>query len=156
MAKTASSGDLKSGLGRLESTLEVYFVDKAPFQLPAGAKEFIVKYGPWITLILLILTLPALLLAFGLGALVARFAFLGGLQAGVSYGVGMIFSAVILVMEAFAIPGLLKRKLGGWRLMYWAALLGAVENLISFNLGGLIIGTLLSLYIIFQVKSYYK
>lgn len=155
-AKAAGSADVMSSLGGLEEKLKVYLVDKAPFQLPDGVKEFIVKWGPWITLVLLILTLPAILLAFGLGALVAPFAFLGGVQAGVGFGIGMIFSAAILVLEAIAIPGLLKRKLSAWRLMYWAALLGGVEAVISFNLGGLIIGTLLSLYILFQIKSYYK
>lgn len=156
MAKTASANSVKSGLGGLEKTLEVYLVDKAPFQLPDGAKEFMVKYGPWIILVLLVLSLPALLLAFGLGTLVAPFAFLGGLQAGVTYGVGMIFSVVVLVMEALALPGLFGRKMSGWRMMFYATLVGAVQNVITFSLGGLVIGTLLSLYILFQIKSYYK
>ncbi|KKQ23535.1 MAG: hypothetical protein US40_C0013G0020 [Candidatus Roizmanbacteria bacterium GW2011_GWC2_37_13] len=157
MAKSdEKSADLKSMMGRLEDTLTTYLVDKAPFQLPSGAKEAIVKYGPWITLILLILALPALLFAFGLGTFLAPFAFLGGLQAGVSYGFGMVFSAVILVLEALAIPGLFKRKLSAWRLIYYGALLGGVQSVLSFNLGGLVIGTGISLYILFQIKSYYK
>jgi hypothetical protein len=156
MVKTVKDGaDLKSALSQLEDTLKVYLVDKAP-SLPEAAKEVIVKYGPWITLILLVISLPAILFAFGLGAVVAPFAFLGGLQAGVNFGFGMIFSAAILVIEAFAISGLFKRKLGAWRLMLYATLLGGVQALISFNLGGLIIGTGLSLYILFQIKSYYK
>jgi len=157
MAKSDTKGtDFKSIMGKLESTFETYLVNKAPFQLPAGAKEAIVKYGPWITLILLILALPALLFAFGLGTLIAPFAFLGGVKAGVNFGLGMIFSAVILIIEAIAIPGLFKRAVSSWRLMYYAALLGGVQSLISFNLGGLIIGTGISLYILFQIKSYYK
>ncbi|PIQ72655.1 chromate transporter [Candidatus Roizmanbacteria bacterium CG_4_10_14_0_2_um_filter_36_35] len=157
MAKSDTKGtDFKSMMGKLENTLETYLVDKAPFQLPAGAKEVIVKYGPWITLILLILALPAILFTFGLGTLVAPFAFLGGMKAGVNFGIGMIFSAVVLVIEAIAIPGLFKRAVSSWRLMYYAALLGGVESLISFNLRGLIIGTGISLYILFQIKSYYK
>jgi len=40
--------------------------------------------------------------------------------------------------------------------MFYASLLGAVQNAVSFNLGGLVVGTLLSLYILFQIKSYYK
>lgn len=155
MAKATSKTNLGSSLGKFEDTLELYLVDKAP-SLPSGVKEFIVKYGPWITLVMLILALPALLLAFGLGALVAPFAFLGGLQAGVSYGVGMIFSAVILVIQAFAIPGLFARKASAWKLMFYAALLGAVESLITFNLGGLVIGSGITMYILFQIKSYYK
>ena len=154
MAK--STTDAKSALGQLEDTLEVYLVDKAPFQLPANIKELIVKFAPWISLIMLIITLPAILLAFGLGALVAPFAFLGGVQAGVSFGVGMIFGLVMLVLEALAIPGLFGRKKSAWNLLFYASLLGAIQNVLSFNLGGLVIGTLISLYFLFQVKSYYK
>ena len=48
--------------------LDFYLVKKAPFQIPDGAREWIVKFGPWITVVLLILTLPILLFALGLGA----------------------------------------------------------------------------------------
>lgn len=105
---------------------------------------------------MLVVTIPAILLAFGLGALVAPFAFLGGLQAGVSFGFGMIFGVVVLVLEALAIPGLFGRKRSAWNLLFYATLIGAVQNVLSFNLGGLVIGTLVSLYFLFQVKSYYK
>lgn len=156
MAKSDTKGtDFKSSMSSLEETLEVYLVDKAP-KLPENIKEIIVKFAPWISLIVLVVTLPAILLAFGLGALVAPFAFLGGLHAGVSFGVGMLFGAVILVLEALAIPGLFGRKRSAWNLLFYASILGAVQNLISFNLGGLIIGTLVSFYFLFQVNSYYK
>ena len=46
--------------------LDFYLVQKAPFQLPDNAKEWIVKYGPWIAIVLLILALPPLLFALGL------------------------------------------------------------------------------------------
>lgn len=157
MAKSdAKNADFKEMMEKLNDTLETYLVDKAPYQLPSKAKEAIVTYGPWITLILLIMALPAILFAFGIGSIFAPFAFLGGINAGVSYGFGLIFSVVVLVVEAVAIPGLFKRKAGAWRLMYYATLLRGVQNLISFNLGGLIIGTLISLYILFQIKEYYK
>jgi len=155
-AKSVKDGaDWKSGLSQLEDTLKVYLVDKAP-GLPAGVKEFIVKWGPWISLVLLVLALPALLFAFGLGTLVAPFAFLGGVQAGMNFGLGMIFSTIVLVIEAIAIPGLLKRSMGAWKLMFYASLVSAVQALVSFNLGGLVIGTGLSLYVLFQIRSLYK
>ena len=141
MAKTVKdTADLKSAFSKLEDTLDLYLVKKAPFSLPESVKEVIVKYGPWITLVIL----------------VAPFAFLGGVRAGVNFGVGMLFSAAVLVIEALAIPGLFKRKMSAWRLMFYGSLLSAVEALISFNLGGLVIGTGLSLYVLFQIKSYYK
>ena len=60
-----------------ETKLEEIFGKKAP-QLPANAKEAIVKCGPYITLVLLVLSLPVILIGLGLGAIVAPFAALEG------------------------------------------------------------------------------
>lgn len=150
-----NSADLKSALGQLEDTLEVYLVKKAP-ALPENVKEIIVKFAPWLTLIMLIIALPAILFAFGLGAIVAPFAMLGGVHAGISWGLGLVFSAITLVIEVIALPGLFKRSKASWNLLFYATLVTAVDNLISFNLGGLVIGSLISWYFLFQVKEYYK
>ena len=75
---------------------------------------------------------------------------------GIGYLINVIFLAVMIVLEALSISPLFKRSKTGWNLLYYSTLLGAVQNLLSFNLGGLIIGTLLSLYLLFQVKEYYK
>ncbi len=152
----AKNTDLKSALGRLEDTLETYLVDKAPFSIPTEWKEVIVKFAPWIALILMIIVLPAILGVLGLGTILMPFSFLGGLRMGYNYMLSLIFSVVTLVLEAMAIPGLFKRSEKGWKFIYYATLLGAVENVLTFNLGGLVIGSLLSMYILFQVKSYYK
>ncbi|PJE63637.1 chromate transporter [Candidatus Roizmanbacteria bacterium CG10_big_fil_rev_8_21_14_0_10_45_7] len=140
---------------KLDDTLQEYLVKKAP-ALPDSVKEVIVSIGPWVMLVLVVMSLPLLLFVFGLGAVVAPFAFLGGITAGTSFGVTMIVSLAALVLEIIALPGLFKRSMGSWRLLYYSVLITAVGNLISFNLGGLIIGTLLSLYILFQVKKLYK
>jgi len=115
-----------------------------------------VKFGPWITLILMIMAAPIILGALGLGTILMPLGFLGGLGSGLNYSLSMIFTAVILVMELIALPGLFKRLKSAWNIMFYVTLIQAVHSLISFNLGGLIIGTLLSLYILFQIKSYYK
>lgn len=157
MAKSdGKNTDFKKMMAQLEDTLETYLINKAPYQLPENVKEAIVNYGPWINLVLLIMALPAILFAFGLGAIFTPFTFLGGIQAGINFGLTIIFSAFVLVLQGLAMPGLFKRAAFSWRLLYYATLISAVENLISFNLGGLVIGTLLSLYILFQIKSYYK
>ena len=64
--------------------LDFYLVKKAPFQIPDGAKEWIVKFGPWITVVLLILTLPILLFALGIGAI---FMPVGGVGYATGFGV---------------------------------------------------------------------
>lgn len=150
-----ASKDLKSILGSLEDFLELYLVKKAP-ALPDNFREVIVKFAPWISLIFMIIAFPFVLALFGLGAILTPFSFLGGPQAGVNYLAGMVLSVVAFVLDALAIPGLFKRSKAGWNFAFYAALITAVQNLIRFDVGGLVIGTLLSLYFLFQIKGYYK
>lgn len=144
-----------SVLVTLEDKLDELLVDKAP-SLPTYWKETIVRYSPWLTLIAMILLLPLVLPLLGIGALLTPFSYMGGVGTGMNYTFSLLVSVVTLVLEAMAIPGLFKRSRKAWYLLYYATLLGALSSLIDFNIGGLIIGTLLSLYILFQVKSYYK
>lgn len=143
-------------LQQLEDTLDLYLVKKAPFTLPPNVKEAIVKYGPWITLVLLLLSLPAILAIFSLGALLSPMTFLGGPKVGLNYVLNLVIMVVTVVLELVAIPSLLKRLKRGWYLLYYAVLLSAVGDIVSYQIGSLIIGTLISLYILFQVRSYYK
>lgn len=150
-----ASNDLKSSLSQLEDLLEEYLVKKAP-SLPNDVKEFIVKFGPWITLVILIISLPAILFVLGIGAIFSPFAFLGGASTGVSYMLAMIVLAATVILEAVAIPKLLRRERAGWNLVFYASLLGFVSSILKGDIVGTIIGTLISMYILFQVKSYYK
>jgi len=63
-----------------------------------------VKISPWLSLIFLILSLPAILFTLGFGTLLSPFAFLGGIKMGMSFGLGLVFTAITVVMEALAIP----------------------------------------------------
>lgn len=141
-------------MDQLEQKLAELFGKLPP--LPANIKEFIVKVAPWVDLVLLIILLPAILFIFGLGTLLLPFGFLGGLGAGTLGIIAFGLSAVNIVLYAIAIPGLLKRQRRGWVLNYYAALIGAVQDLLSRDLFGLIIGTGISLYILFQIRSYYS
>jgi hypothetical protein len=132
--------------------LDFYLVKKAPFQLPDAAKEFIVKFGPWITLVLLILTLPILLFALGIGAVFVPFA--GAAYAG-GFGVLTLFVLVEIGLMVAALPGLFNRKMAGWRLLFYSQLISIVYNLLAGNIiGGLVIG-LVTLYVLFQVRPLY-
>lgn len=137
------------------TTLETYFLHKAP-ALPKDIKELIVKYGPWLVLIGLIFSIPAVLAVFGLGAVLSPLLLLAGPRLGAGFTVAWIFLAASLVLEAFALPHLFKRAKKGWTLMYYATLLGVIENILMFNIAGLLIGSILSLYILFQIREYYK
>lgn len=154
MTKTTNT-DLTSLLGQLETNLDLYLGQKAP-AIPANIREMIVKFSPWISLIVGLIALPAILAVLGLSAFVMPFSYLGGIRYGLSYTLSMLVLAVATILDFVAIPGLFKRSASAWRLIYYSTLINAVYSLISFNWTSLVIGTLVSLYILFQVKSYYK
>jgi hypothetical protein len=142
---TATSKDL---IG----TLDEYLVQKAPFQIPDGGKEFIVKYGPWISIVLMVLWLPLLLVALGIGAILVPFA--GPAYAG-GFGIATLFLLVQIGLMVMALPGLFARKKSAWTLMFYAQLVGIVFSLLSGSIIGALIGGLIGLYILFQIRVKY-
>lgn len=163
MAKTEATKqtDWKSALVSLEDTLKVYFADKAPFQLPEKAKETIVKIAPYLAIIGVVFGVLGFITLLGAGAFLVPLGTLGGIVTGrpfmgVGYIVNILFLGVMVLLEALSIKGLFARKISAWRLMFYVSLVSLVSNLVNFNLGGLIIGALVSWYFLFQVKSYYK
>ncbi|MPM36104.1 hypothetical protein SDC9_82699 [bioreactor metagenome] len=137
-----------------EEKLNVYFGQKAP-KLPQSVIDFIVKVGPYLMIVGLIFSIPALLFAFGLGALISPIAFLN-VRYGVHFSLTTIFSLITLVLNIMAIQGLFKRLKSAWNLMFYASLIQAVSYLLSFNLGSLIIGMAISWYFLFQIRKEYK
>ncbi len=152
----------------LETKLYEWFVYKAPVQFPAGLTGFIVKYGPWITLVLAIILLPFIFTAIG-GAL-----FVTSLVA--TYGNGVTaqptfmlwVSLIVLIAQVVimfvAIPKLLKRQRSGWLLLFYADLISFAAGIIgSFSYGYFAIGsiiwalisTAIAFYILFQIRHAY-
>ena len=133
--------------------LDYYLVQKAPFQIPPGGREWIVKYGPWITVVLLILMLPPLLFVLGIGTALMPFG-------GIGYATGFTYLTVVLIAEIgltlAALPGLFARKMSGWRLLFYAQIVSLVFSLLSGSIIGGIIGALIGMYILFQVRPLYK
>ncbi len=139
-------------MDQLIATLDEYLVKKAPFQLPDSVKEFLVKFGPWISIVLLLLLLPLLLLALGLGTIFMPF---GGVGYATGFGLAAIFAIVQIVLLVMAIPGLFGRKKSAWMLMLYEQLIGFVGSLVSGSVVGAIIGTLIGLYVLFQLRTKY-
>ncbi|HCR81448.1 MAG: hypothetical protein UY13_C0002G0140 [Candidatus Pacebacteria bacterium GW2011_GWB1_47_8] len=145
-----------ASLGQLEKVLEEYLVKKAP-ALPTNLKELLVKFAPYLAIIGVVLSVPALFTALSAGAWLSRNYYwaMTGATLGWQYYLALALSAVTVALEAFAIPGLFGRKMSAWKLLFYAVLVNTVYSLVYFNLAGLILGTLLSLYLLFQVRSYY-
>jgi len=145
----------KSYCVKLEDFLNLYFGQKAP-GLPANIKEIIVKYGPYISLVLIVLSLPVILIAFGFTGILLPFSYFGGIRSGLSLSIGTLLSLATIVLMVMALPGLFKRRLSAWRLMYYSSLVSALQALLAVNLGNLVIGAVISFYFLFQIKSLYK
>ncbi len=148
-----TSPNVKATLSSLDSFLEEYLVKKVP-GLPKQIKELIVNYGPYLIILSLLFAIPSILALFGLSAMSLPFRSFGRL--GFNYTLSTVVFLATLVLQVLALPGLLKKKASAWRLMYYVAIVNALHSLLLFNLGGLIIGTILSFYVLFQIKSYYK
>ena len=150
-----------SALLDLENFFDTYLHKKIPFQLPLKAKEFIVHYGPWISLILLILAavtiVPLLLLALGLSVVATPYAMMvGGYHASLFGWLNIVIGLAVMVMEGMAIPGLLKRSLAGWHMVYYATLLSTVGSVLTGNIISAVISLAVGMYFLFQIREYYK
>ena len=102
--------------------LDFYLVKQAPFQIPDGGREWIVKFGPWITVVLLILTLPILLFALGLGVIFIPF---GGVGYASGFGMLTLFVIVEVGPDDCRAAGTIRAQDGG---MAAALLLAAREH----------------------------
>ena len=133
--------------------LDYYLVTKAPFQLPDNAKGWLVQYGPWITIVVLVLTLPALMLLLGLGTVLVPFGAVG-------YATGFGFIALGLIIEigltVMALPGLFARKMSGWTLLFYARVVSLVARLLAGAIVSALVVGVISLYVLFQVRTLYK
>lgn len=151
----AKDNTVTSTLNMLETELGKVFSNKKIPALPENVKEVLVKLSPWFATISMLMLLPLILAAFGLSAIALPFSYLGGLHMGFSYTLGLVFSFGMIVLELMAIPGLFKREQKAWRLMFYSTLLSLVQQLLRFDLGGLVIGGAISFYFLFQLKSKY-
>jgi hypothetical protein len=147
-------------MDQLEKYFENLFLKKISWQLPTKAREVIVKIAPWVTLIVLIVSIPAVLVIFGIGSVATGLAAYSGVFWGGRYYLSLIVLIIELVLMAMSISGLIKRELRGWKLVYYGELVSVVYAIISaYSLGNLIsslIGAAIGLYVVFQIKSYYR
>jgi hypothetical protein len=152
--KSGSNQDFNYYMGELEKNLQLYLVDKAP-AIPTNIKDVIVKIAPWLVLIGVIFAIPAILALFGLSAVLLPFG-IAGRGLGLNHMLSVILLAIAVILEALSIRGLMNRKVQGWRYAYYAVLINALSNIVAFDIVGAIIGFLISMYVLFQVRSYYK
>ncbi len=150
----------------LEKYGDEYLINKAPFQIPDSVREFLVKFGPYAMIVFMILWLLAYLNLYGTYANLSQYSMMYGYGGMMGTGVGnfwtptivisIIASLVAFVIQIKALPGLLARKKEGWEYMTYASLVWLIPNVLNVQIIGLVIGFVISMYILFQLKYMYK
>ncbi len=133
------------------------YVKKTP-PLPENIKELVVQLAPWLAVISVVFLLPALFTFFGIGTYFGYYGFrgYGVVHWGMRYTIMIVFFIANLVLRGLSISGLFDRSIKGWNYLFYSILLYFVYSIFNFDIVGGIITTLISLYLAFQVKSYYK
>ncbi len=140
---------MESLLQPFENLLTPIFTTKSPVQLPEPWRLAIVKYAPWIMLILA----PLTLLAIGLSGLAYAFDLFSGHFLD---SLAVIINVIAMVLNLLAIKPLMDKKRQGWLLVFAGFSLSLLANLLTFSLFGLAIGFLIGGFFLFQVKYYYQ
>src|SRR5262245_21725713 len=122
--------------------LDFYLVNKAPFQIPDAGREFIVKFGPWLAILLLIFLIPPVLLVLGISTLIVPF---GGVGSAASWGLAVVVLIVQVGLLIAALPGLFARKMSAWQLMFYSQLTGILYWLLIGSIVGALLGGLIGL-----------
>ncbi len=165
-----------SALKSLEKNFDNWFVKQAP-PLPDNAKRALVRYLPWINLVLGILTLYSVYVIWHWAHLANNLinyansisaAYGGPVVASNRLTTGIWLGLIVLTVEALlyiaAFPATRERKKSGWDLMFYALLVNVVYGVVILftaygGLGSLIwtlIGSAIGLYLLFQIRGNYS
>ncbi len=133
--------------------------------LPSGVREFMVSVAPWLALVLGILAILGSVTAFlGMGFLTAAAPYAAmGYGYGSMFWIPLVFGLAEGVLWLLAFQPLRKHSARGWDLLFWVFVLGLVAALLSsglyfstFGLVWAIVVVAIELYLLFQIKPYYK
>ena len=138
----------------LEEKLTEVFGKKMP-KLPENFKKIIVKIIPYLMVVLLILWIPVILALIGIIITATPLVLLSGAK-GFSYLVSIVCGLIMMGLQIKAIPGLFKRQIKAWRLLFYISLINVIATLLKLNIWGLIVETIISWYFLFQIKNHYK
>ncbi len=157
---TSHTNQAKDALGKLEALFEEYLGKKAPV-MPENIKDTLVSFAPYLAILTVVISAPALFaLLGGIGSVVGPFsAFLGAgymMQYSFTFMIGAATLLVSAVFAALAIQGLFKREMKAWRLMYYSSLFSFVASVLQGSVISALVGLIIGMYILFQVKEKYR
>jgi len=75
---------------------------------------------------------------------------------GFTYYVGIVILIGSALLEAMAVPGLFKRSMSAWKLMFYSTLVSFIGTVVQGSVLGGILSLLIGMYLLFQVKEKYR
>ena len=147
-----------SEMGKLESWLAPIFA-KAP-HIPQSARDTLVSFAPWLAIVFGILGLGTL---FSIGAFATLFSpliLLAGGFGGILVFVNILLSLGASVFDILAFKPLQDHKKKGWNFLFYGTVLSALSGILGilFMSSGAegILGTLVGLWLLFEIRPAYK
>ena len=151
----------------LENKLNEALVKNAPFQLPEKARQWIADYAWVFALIGLVFGLLAVLPLLAVLGFASTLTTALGVQHTLALAWVSFFALLAyLVVLGISVPKLKAKQALGWDLMYYSTLAYFVYDVVYalsyfgasavFNLIWSIVGLVVSLYVLFQVRDKFK
>ncbi|MEI6559589.1 MAG: hypothetical protein WCO00_14395 [Rhodospirillaceae bacterium] len=128
---------------------------KAPIQIPGKVRYLMAKFGHWLVMGLMVLVLPGQLIALGMRAAMLPFASMAGTDSSLKLALALAMLLFLIVILIMALPGLQGRKVVGWQLLVLGNGINLVYGLLTGGIVGPILGALIGLYVLFQLRRYY-
>ncbi len=141
--------------GGLMGFLEDMLGSKAPIQIPGKVRFLMAKFSHWLVMGMMILVLPGQLISLGMRAAMLPFASLAGTDSSLKLAFALATLLFLIVILILALPGLQSRKVAGWQLLMLANGVNMAYGLLTGSIVGPILGSLIWLYVLFQLRRYY-
>lgn len=130
-------------------------VKKIP-ALPNNLRELLVQFAPWIIILSIAVGIPSILRVVSFLTTYRSGNYFYAQVIGPNYTLMVIFLVANLILKSLSVKGLFAKSIEGWNYIFYSVLLYAVYSLLTFYIVGGIIVTAISLYLVFQIKEYYK
>jgi len=141
--------------GGLTAVFDDLLGSKAPIQIPGKVKFLMAKFGHWLVIALMVLVLPGQLIGLGMRAAMLPFASMAGTDSSLKLAFALATLLFLIVIMIMALPGLQGRKVIGWQLLVLADFINLAYGLLTGGVVGPILGGLIGLYVLFQLRRYY-
>jgi hypothetical protein len=155
--------DSASFFGQIDDYLHDFLVERAP-ELPENVKETFVKFMPIINMVVIFTSIYSAFLSIYYVLLLQKMNILSSGVFGYGYlgqgnalssGLSIAVYGFVLYFLCKAQMGLQAKQSSAWKFLVFAQLINTVIAILSFSLPWLF-GNLITLYILYQIKSYYK